>query len=123
MDTSGLIIWCNSLALKLGGLTAQSANIGGDVMERTASAAPNGILAEAAGAPVRGIYERSLLPRRRNLPAILMDMAAAFKEPMAHETEQCAYQEADEQGALRLQMAAHFVDKARCPWRPPPIRR
>ena len=58
-DTSQHILWCNSKALELAGLVPGVADIPGGVIERTSNGAPNGILAESAGASVRAIMTRN----------------------------------------------------------------
>ena len=113
LDTSQHIVWANSRALELGGITSDTADIPGGVIERTGAGAPNGILAESAGSSVRALIKRN--------PAQLAQAASeftryfnslgitAFKEPMAYEEEMQAYHAADQRSELTLHMAAHLV--------------
>jgi predicted amidohydrolase YtcJ len=113
-DTSQHLVWCNSLALALGGVTKDSPVPEGGVMERDpASGAPNGILAESATASVRALITRSkdeMAEAVRYFVKYFNSMGfTAFKEPMAYETELSTYFEADKRGDLTLHTAAHIV--------------
>lgn len=112
-DTSQHIIWCNSKALDAAGLVPSVADIPGGVIERTSNGAPNGILAESAGAPVRGLMKRSdsqLAEAAREFTRYFNSLGiTAFKEPMAYEQDLQAYLAADQRGELSLHMAAHIV--------------
>ena len=113
LDTSQHIIWANSLALELGGIVPGVADIPGGVIERTEDGAPNGILAESAGAPVHALHKRSqtqLAEAAREFTRYFNSLGfTAFKEPMAYEEEMQAYHAADQRGELTLHMAAHLV--------------
>ena len=112
-DTSQHILWCNSKTLEAAGLGPDVADISGGVIERTSNGSPNGILAEAAMAPVRALMQRSenqLTDAARAFTRYFNSLGiTAFKEPMAYEEELRAYQAADQRGELSLHMAAHIV--------------
>lgn len=112
-DTSQHIIWCNSKALDAAGLVPGVADIPGGVIERTSNGAPNGILAESAGAPVRALMTRTdsqLAEAAREFTRYFNSLGiTAFKEPMAYEQDLQAYLAADQRGELSLHMAAHIV--------------
>lgn len=112
-DTSQHIIWCNSKALDAAGLVPDVADIPGGVIERTSSGAPNGILAESAGAPVRALLTRTdsqLAKAALEFTRYFNSLGiTAFKEPMAFEQDLKAYRATDQRGELSLHMAAHIV--------------
>lgn len=113
LDTSQHILWCNSKALELGGITRDSADIPGGVIERQENGEPNGILAETAGSSVRALMQRSdvqLAEAAREFNRYFNSLGiTAFKEPMAYEAELRAYHAADQRGDLTVHMAAHIV--------------
>ena len=113
-DVTKHLLWCNSRALELAGIDAQVANNFGEAIERDANTGkPNGILAEAACAPVRKLLVRTpdqLAQSARYFVAYFNRLGiTAFKEPMAMEEDLAAYKAADEKGDLTLHMAAHLV--------------
>jgi len=113
MDMSQHIAWCNSLALERAGLTPGCPDIPGGVIERDAGGAPNGILAEAATAPVRALLgwtPEQLAEACRYFVRYFNGLGiTAFKEPMAYEPELAAYHAADLSGKLTLHGAAHIA--------------
>ena len=123
-DTSQHIIWCNSKALDAAGLVPGVADIPGGVIERTSNGAPNGILAESAGAPVRALMTRSdsqLAEAAREFTRYFNSLGiTAFKEPMAYEQDLQAYLAADQRGELSLHMAAHIVRQSPMSMEPVP---
>ncbi|MAD95430.1 MAG: hypothetical protein CML33_08045 [Rhodobacteraceae bacterium] len=125
MDTSQHILWCNSLALDLAGLVPGVADIPGGVIERTSSGAPNGVLAESAGASVRALMARSqsqLAEASREFTRYFNSLGiTAFKEPMAYEEDLQAYLAADQRGDLSLHMAAHIVRQSPMSLEPVPF--
>lgn len=112
-DTSQHVIWCNTRALDLAGLTADAADIPGGVIERDASGAPTGILAENACAPVLPLLKYSQAQLAEAARAFVHYFNrfgfTAFKEPMAVETDLATYRDADVRGELTLHAAAHIV--------------
>lgn len=113
-DVTQHSLWCNSCALELAGLNADSAEPAGGVIERDqAGGAPSGILAEAACRPVRKLMVRTqpqLEKASRHFCRYFNSMGiTAFKEPMAFEADLAAYKAADERGDLTLHMAAHLT--------------
>lgn len=112
-DTSQHLVWCNSLALALGGIDRDSRVPEGGVMERDAAGDPNGILAEGATASVRALITRTedeMADAVRYFVKYFNSMGfTAFKEPMAYETELATYFAADKRGDLTLHTAAHIV--------------
>ncbi len=113
-DTTQHSIWCNSLALNKAGLTANSPNIAGGVIERDPSTGePTGILAESASAKVRQLAIRSESQLHQAAKYFVRYFNSlgitAFKEPMAFETDMQVYKNADLKGELTLHMAAHLV--------------
>ena len=113
-DVTQHSLWCNSLALKLAGITATSGEIKGGVIHRHRDTGePTGILAETACAPVKALAERSedqLAQACRHLVQHFNSLGiTAFKEPMAFESDLAAYKAHDERGELTLHMAAHIV--------------
>jgi predicted amidohydrolase YtcJ len=123
-DTSQHILWCNSKALDAAGLVPGVEDIPGGVIERTSNGAPNGILAEAAMAPVRALMERSesqLAEAARAFTRYFNSLGiTAFKEPMAYEADLQAYFAADQRGELNLHMAAHIVRQSPMSMKPVP---
>lgn len=111
-DTSQHILWCNSIALDLAGITRET-DIPGGVIERLSSGEPNGILAENAGAPVWQLLGRTTRQLEQASKEFVQRFNAygitAFKEPEAFETDLQAYQAADQRGELTVHMAAHIV--------------
>lgn len=112
-DTSQHILWCNSKALEMGGISKDTPDVPGGVIERTASKEPNGILAETAGATVRKLTARrpdQMAKAAKHFVQYFNSMGiTAFKEPMAYEEDLRAYYHADQTGELTLHMAAHLV--------------
>lgn len=114
LDASQHIVWCNSLAMKLGGIGPDAPDIQGGVIERDpATGRPSGIFAEGAGAPVRALMRRTeaqLDDAARECVRYFNAMGfTAFKEPMAFEEELRTYRDADLRGELTLHAAAHIV--------------
>ena len=109
----GLGFWTNSLALEAGGITNDSPDVQGGVIERDGSGVPNGILAEMACAPLKHLMERTEEELAKAVDYFVNYFCrmgyTAFKEPMAFETELAAYRDADKRGALTLHAAAHIV--------------
>ncbi len=112
-DTSQHVLWCNTLALELSGITRGMPDIPGGVIEREADGIPTGILAENAGAPVLPLLEYSKDQLAQATQRFVSDFNrmgfTAFKEPMAFERDLAAYKAADERGHLTLHAAAHIV--------------
>jgi len=113
LDTSQHILWCNSKALEMAEIDANSPPPAAGAIERTTSGQPSGILSETAGAPVRQLIrrnERQLAEAAREFNRYFNSLGiTAFKEPMAYEEELRAYHAADQRGDLTLHMAAHIV--------------
>ncbi|MBT6307430.1 MAG: amidohydrolase, partial [Rhodospirillaceae bacterium] len=113
-DTSQHILWCNTLAMRLGGISKDASDIAGGVIERDCSTGePNGILAEAAGNGPRQLNKRTseqLETASRTFNKYFNSLGiTSFKEPMALEADMFAYKAADDRGDLTLHMAAHLV--------------
>jgi predicted amidohydrolase YtcJ len=113
-DASQHILWCNSRALEVAGIGADSPDIPGGVIERDpATGTPNGILAETASAPARALVRRSEADLARAADEAVRYFNSlgitAFKEPMAFEEELRTYHAADRLGRLTLHSAAHIV--------------
>ena len=113
-DVTQHSLWCNSLALEKAGITANSVDIVGGVINRHAKTGePTGILAETACAPVTAITHRSdaqLADACRYFVHYFNSLGfTGFKEPMAFESDLAAYKAADQRGELTLHMAAHIV--------------
>ena len=112
-DMSQHCFWTNSLALEAGGITNDSPDVQGGVIERDGSGVPNGILAEMACAPLKHLMERTEEELAKAVDYFVNYFCrmgyTAFKEPMAFETELAAYRDADKRGALTLHAAAHIV--------------
>lgn len=112
-DVSQHNLWLNSAALRLAGITRDTPDPVGGVIERDAQGAPTGILIEAAGALVQGHLE----PTEAQLDAAALHLAASFhrlgitgfKEPMAFGPELATYAKADRAGALNLHVGAHLT--------------
>lgn len=107
-------VWCNTAALNAAGLSAQSPDIPGGVIQRNPNTgAPTGILAEIACAPVNALTRRTPAQLAKAADHFVAYFHAhgftAFKEPMAFEDDLAAYKAADERGALRLHMGAHIA--------------
>lgn len=111
-DTSQHLLWCNSTALALAGITRET-EIAGGVIERLPSGEPNGMLAESAGAPVWQLLGRTPKQLEQASKEFVQRFNAcgitAFKEPAAFEADLQAYQAADQRHELTLHMAAHIV--------------
>jgi predicted amidohydrolase YtcJ len=113
-DTSQHILWCNTLAMRLGGISKDASDIAGGVIERDSSTGePNGILAEAASNGPRQLNKRTseqLETASRAFNKYFNGLGiTSFKEPMALEEDMLAYKAADDRGDLTLHMAAHLV--------------
>lgn len=113
-DTSQHILWCNTLAMRLGGISKDTSDIAGGVIERDYSTGePNGILAEAAGNGPRQLNKRTseqLEAASRAFNKYFNGLGiTSFKEPMALEADMFAYKAADDRGDLTLHMATHLV--------------
>ncbi|WP_163266571.1 amidohydrolase [Chelativorans alearense] len=112
-DVSHHIVWCNSLALEKAGLTAETSDIPGGIVERDETGTPTGILAEAASAPVQALLNwapEQLAEGCRYFVRYFNRMGiTAFKEPMAYEPELSTYHAADQSGDLTLHGAAHIA--------------
>lgn len=112
-DATQHTLWCNSLALQRAGIDANSPDLPGGIIERDATGAPNGILAENASAPVRALVEHTEAELDTAATAAVAYLNGlgftAFKEPMAFEPELRAYANADRAGRLSLHAAAHIV--------------
>lgn len=113
-DVTQHSLWCNSLALKLAGITASSSDISGGVINRDpVTGEPNGILAETACGPVKALMQRSdtqLADASRHFVTYFNSLGfTAFKEPMAFEQDLKAYVAADHRGELTLHTATHIV--------------
>jgi len=113
-DTSQHILWCNTLAMRLGGISKDTSDIAGGVIERDYSTGePNGILAEAAGNGPRQLNKRTSEQLEAAIRAFNKYFnglgITSFKEPMALEADMFAYKAADDRGDLTLHMATHLV--------------
>lgn len=113
-DASQHILWCNSRALALAGISRETPAPPGGVIERDlVNGGPNGILAETASAPARELVRRSesqLAEATREAVRYFNAFGiTAFKEPMAFEEDLRTYRTADLAGDLKLHMAAHIV--------------
>ena len=113
-DASQHILWCNSKALELSGISSTKLDIPGGIIERDpATGKPNGILAEAASAPARALVKRTETQLSEALREAVRYFTSfgftGFKEPMAFEEELQTYQSADQRGDLTMHMAAHIV--------------
>ena len=101
-DVSQHNLWLNSTALRRAGITRDTPDPVGGVIERDATGAPTGILIEAAGALVQGLLEPSAAQLDQavaHLSAVFHGLGiTGFKEPMAFEPELAAYAKADAPG-------------------------
>lgn len=112
-DVSQHNLWLNTAALRVAGITRDTADPAGGVIERDASGSPTGILIEAAGALVQGFLE----PTAAELDAAVAHLSTyfhglgitGFKEPMAFAPELAAYAKADRAGRLNLHVGAHLT--------------
>ena len=112
-DVSQHNLWLNSAALTRAGISADTPDPPGGVIERDSTGAPTGILIEAAGA----LVQRFLEPTTAQLDRAVSHMAATFhglgitgfKEPMAFAPELAAYAKADRAGQLNLHVGAHLT--------------
>jgi predicted amidohydrolase YtcJ len=112
-DTSQHAMWCNSLALSLAGIGADTPDIPGGVIERDKNGEPTGFLAETACAAARRLSawtEDQLTAAGRHFVHYFNSLGyTAFKEPMADEAALAAYAAAHDRGELTLHMAAHIT--------------
>ena len=112
-DVSQHNLWLNSAALRRAGITRDTPDPVGGVIERDATGAPTGILIEAACALVQGFLEPSAAELDQavaHLSAVFHGLGiTGFKEPMAFEPELAAYAKADHAGALNLHVGAHLT--------------
>lgn len=112
-DVSQHNLWLNSAALQVAGITRDTPDPAGGVIERDAGGAPTGILIEAAGALVQGFME----PTAAQLDLAVTHLSAyfhglgitGFKEPMAFSPELATYAKADRAGSLNLHVGAHLT--------------
>ncbi len=113
-DTTQHSLWCNTRVLEAAGITSESPDIAGGVIERDpVSGVPSGILAENACGPVKKMMLRSEAQLREASGHFVKYFNSlgitAFKEPMAFEADLKAYRDADDRNELTLHMAAHLV--------------
>ncbi|WP_306005225.1 amidohydrolase [Aquicoccus porphyridii] len=112
-DTSQHAFWCNSAALAQAGINRDTPHIPGGVIERDSAGEPTGMLAEAAGAPVRRCttWTQSQLSQASEYFIKYFNSLGytGFKEPMADEEALTAYAAASDKGHLSLNMAAHIT--------------
>jgi predicted amidohydrolase YtcJ len=112
-DVSQHNLWLNSAALRVAGISRDTPDPVGGVIERDAGSAPTGILIETAGA----LVQRFMDPTPARLDRAVGHLSAlfhrlgitGFKEPMAFEAELAAYAKADRAGELRLHVGAHLT--------------
>ncbi|MFT7595309.1 MAG: putative amidohydrolase YtcJ [Paracoccaceae bacterium] len=107
-------LWCNSLARDLAGITKDSPDIPGGVIERDPTTnAPTGILAENACGPVKQFMTRTQPQMTQAVGYAVKYLNrmgfTAFKEPMAFEDDLRTYKAADDRGELTLHAGAHIV--------------
>jgi predicted amidohydrolase YtcJ len=104
--------WCNSAALAAAGIADDTPAPAGGLIEREEDGTPNGILHEAAGAPLRRLTAPNQDQLGQAVDYFTSYFAAmgyvGFKEPMATESDLATYAAADRTGKLTLHTAAHI---------------
>lgn len=112
-DTTQHAMWANSAALAAAGIDAHSPDIPGGVIERDATGAPTGFLAEAGCAPLRRLtaWTPDQLSQACDYATRYLNSLGytAFKEPMANEATLAAYADAVDTGRMSLHVAAHIT--------------
>lgn len=112
-DTTQHAMWANSAALDAAGISDQSGEIPGGVIERGTDGALTGMLAEAACAPMRRLtaFSTDQLAQACDYATTYFNSLGytAFKEPMADEATLAAYAQALDSERMSLHVAAHIT--------------
>lgn len=111
IDISGHSRWANTLALETSGVTAQTPNPPGGVIERDADGEPSGVLRESAGGLIRARVappqpEQVLEGLRNSLELMLSHGITTFTDAVASEASLRLYAALADQGLLRQRVRA-----------------
>ena len=116
-DISGHSVWANSKALALAGITRDTPNPKGGIIERDADGEPTGVLREAAAGMVRGAVpshteEENVKALSWSLHQMLAQGITSFTDAAVDESTMQAYATLADQGVLKQRVRACIM------WRP-----